>query len=198
MKSVTSLMFGLTMMSSFGTTVIVTNNQGPTATDEVVNAAGTLVSGFGAVGTLDELGITGATTTWAALNFQTWGLASGAVTTSTSGQFNYSGAVNPTASVFSGDNIYLAIGFGGVSLATSTELFIYKFNATFGIADSGTPISLTLGNGDIGTTLLGTEVGTPESSAGRFRSTAITAVPEPSAALLGALGALGLLRRRRN
>ena len=184
-------------MSSFGTVVIVGNGQGPTATDEVVNAAGTLVNGFGAVGTLSEAGINGANTTWVGLNFQTWGLASGAVSTSTNGQFSFSGNVNPTGTDFSGDNIYLAIGFGGTSLATSTELFIYKFNTTFGTADSGAPINLVLGAGDIGTTLHGTEVTTPETANGRFRTAAITAVPEPSAALLGALGALGLLRRRR-
>jgi MYXO-CTERM domain-containing protein len=198
MKKITLSIFGLTIMSSFGTVVIVGNGQGPTATDEVVNAAGTLVAGFGAVGTLTEAGITGATTTWAGLNFETWGLASGGVTTSTSGQFSFSGTLNPVGTNFSGDNIYLAIGFGGSSLANSTELFIYKFNTTFGTADSGTPINLVLGNGNIGTTLLGTEVSTPETAVGRFRSTAITAVPEPSAAFLGALGALGLLRRRRN
>lgn len=198
MKSITLTLFALTTMSSFATTVIVGNGQGPTATDEVVNAAGTLVTGFGAIGILSEAGINGASTTFAGLNLQIFGTGQGAVTTSTSGQFSFSGNVNPTGTNFSGRNIYLIVGFGGASLALSNELFIYKFDTGFGTADSGTPINLVLGNGNIGTTLLGSEVGSPETLAGRFRSTAITAVPEPSAALLGAFGVLGLLRRRRH
>lgn len=204
MKSIILAALGLTTLSSFATTVIVGNGQGPTATNEVVTSTGALVAGFGAVGILSEAGINGAATTWDGLNFQVWGtspnFATGGVTTSTSGQFSFSGNANPFETAFSGRNIYLAIGFGGTSLATSTELFIYKFNTTFGTADSGTPINLVLGNGNIGDTLFGTEVNSPETSGGstaRFRSAAITAIPEPSAALLGAIGALGLLRRRR-
>ena len=198
MKSVTLGIYALSMAASFATSVTVTNSIGPTGTREVVKADGSLVTGFGAIGILTESGISGISTTWDSLAFQTWGTASGTVSVLTSGQFSYAANVNPFGTNFSGRNIYLAVGFGGTSLATSTEMFIYRFDTTFGTVDSGLPIALVLGNGNIGTTLLGTESGSPETVAsGRFRTTAITAVPEPSAALLGAIGALGLLRRRR-
>ncbi len=199
LKTIALLWVGATVANA--TVVTVNNTIGPTTSRETVRADGSLVAGFGAVGTLSEAGIQGLATTFDGLSFVQWGAAGGAVSTSTSSQFSFSGNVNPTdPSVFSGDNVYLVIGFGGTNLATSTELFIYRFTTTFGTADSGTPISLTLGNGDIGTTLLGTEVNNPETSGSttsRFRAAAISPVPEPSAALLGMLGALGLLRRRR-
>jgi hypothetical protein len=198
MKSKVLTILAFSVLPSLATSVLVTNSNGPTNTREVANSGGTLVTGFGAVGIIDESGITGVTTTYDALAFEQWGSASGNVTTSTTGQFSFTANVNPTGTNFSGRNIYLLVGFGGTNLATSTELFIYSFNTTFGVANSGTPINLTLGNGNIGTTLFGTEVGNPETAgSGRFRSAALAPVPEPSAALLGMLGALGLLRRRR-
>lgn len=188
--------------SSLATTVIVTNNRGPTATREIVDSVGTLVAGFGAFGVLNEGGITGASTTFAGLGFQQFGLGGGGVTTSTAGQFSFTGDIGPAApnaATFLNKNIYLVVGFGGSDLATSTELFIYKFNQSFGDLNSPTPITQTLtAAGSEGSTLLGTEVGNPGTTAsGRYRSTPITAVPEPSVALLGLLGVLGLVRRRR-
>ena len=98
---------------------------------------------------------------------------------------------------FNGKNIYLVAGFGGTSLATSTSLFIYKFTDTYGAVESPTPVSELLSS-TAGTTLLGTETSTPmTNAAGRYNAAVISAVPETSTALLGALGALGLLRRRR-
>ena len=198
MKSKIATVLALSAASSFATSVLVTNSNGPTASREVVTSTGALVAGFGAVGIIDEAGILGISTTYTGLAFEQWGTAAGGVTNGTSGQFSFTANINPVGTNFSGRNIYLLVGFGGTNLDTSTELFIYKFNTGFGIANSGTPINLTLGNGDIGTTLFGTEFGTPETTtSGRFRTSALAPVPEPSAALLGMLGALGLLRRRR-
>ncbi len=45
---------------------------------------------------------------------------------------------------------------------------------------------------------IGTFTGDPGSGAGTYGTLKMAVVPEPSAALLGAIGALGLLRRRRN
>lgn len=207
MKKTLLFVFAASTLCSFATSVSVTNNRGAVNSREVVTSTGTIgalagtTTGFAAVGVLSESGITGITTTFAGLNFVQYGAAAGATTTSTSaGQFTLAGNVNITNSsgdAFRSQNIYLLVGFGGSSLATSTEMFIYRFNTTFGLAESGTPISLVLSTAP-GTTLFGTEVGNPATSAsGGYRSAALAPVPEPSAALLGMLGALGLLRRRR-
>ena len=201
MKLYTIAFLAASTVASFGTVVIVTNGRGPTSTREITNPANALVAGFGAFGVLNEAGITGATTTFAGLNFTQFGAGAGAVTTSTSGQFSFTDNINMTpggaGDPFNGKNIYLIAGFGGTSLATSTSLFIYKFADTYGLVDSATSITETLSS-NAGTTLLGTEVGNPMTTAsGRFAAATITSVPETSTALLGALGALGLLRRRR-
>lgn len=201
MKLYTIAFLAASTVASFGTVVIVTNSRGPTATREITNNLNVLVTGFGAFGVLNEAGITGATTTFAGLNFTQYGAGAGAISTSTSGQFSFTDQVNMTpggaGDPFNGKNIYLVAGFGGTNLATSTSLFIYKFSDTFGLVDSATTITETLSS-NAGTTLLGTEVGSPMTqAAGRFAAAALTAVPETSTALLGALGALGLLRRRR-
>jgi hypothetical protein len=202
MKLLATTMFIASASYAMATTVIVTNNRGPTATREIVNSSATLVAGFGAFGTLTESGIQGVSTTFSGLNFKQFGLGGGGVTTSTSGQFSFTGDVGPAApnaADFLTKNIYLVVGFGGANLASSTELFIYRFNQTFGDLNSPTPITQTLtAAGSEGVTLFGTEIGNPQTTAsGRFAASAITPIPEPSAALLGALGALGLLRRRR-
>jgi len=191
------LVFGLTLLASsaasFATSVIVTNSRGPAATQEVVKADGTLVAGFGGFGILNEAGISGVNTTFAGLSFQQYGNGGGAVSTSTSGQFSFTDNLNigTTGSAFASKNVYLLVGFGGTNLATSTQLFAYKFNDTFGATDSPTPITLTLSSSP-GSVLLGT------NNSSRFQAVALTVVPEASTALLGAIGALGLLRRRRN
>lgn len=200
MKSLVLALFVAGSSAAFATSVIVTNSRGPTATREVVTSTGLLTTGFGAFGVIDESGILGISTTYDGLGFIQYGLGGGAVTTSTSGQFSFTDNINigqPAGAAFNGKNIYLLVGFGGTNLATSTEMFIYKFGTTFGTEDSGIPITMTLSS-SAGQTLLGTEVGNPSTTAsGRYNAALITAVPEPSAALLGAIGALGLLRRRR-
>lgn len=175
----------MTMASSYATTVIVTNGRGPANTREIIppTLPLALATGFGGVGFLSEAAINGAQTTFAGLNFTQYGNAGGAVSTSTSGQFSFTDNLNidTVGSAFSGKNIYLVVGFGGTNLATSTSLFIYKFAATFGTADSALPITQTLTDPTTpGSVLLGGNSGAdPQTTASaRYTAVALAAVPE--------------------
>ena len=106
-----------------------------------------------------------------------------------------------TGSVFAGKNIYLFAG-NGTSLALSTEFVVAKSAFLFNAADDAlpTPTVYTI-RPDNYTLLYGSSIANVYTAS---TDTSVTpgwqmyGVPEPSAALLGALGALGLLRRRRN
>ena len=67
---------------------------------------------------------------------------------------------------------------------------------------SGAVTFNSAGSGDslgIGTSVFAAATGSPVQPASGFQlKSAVAAIPEPSTALLGAIGALGLLRRRRN
>jgi hypothetical protein len=83
----------------------------------------------------------------------------------------------------------------GIARATSWETPAVEpavgTTLTYATSPSGgAPHRLTLNNG-------GTNLGLPANADFATNGTAFTVVPEPSAALLGAIGALGLLRRRR-
>jgi hypothetical protein len=124
------------------------------------------------------------------------------------GVFNFNAAARdltvagPTGGAdFAGKSMYVFVG-NGTSFALSNQFLVLKTTFTFNTAESGpTAFTKTLTRSNA-TTLIGTEV------ANVFTTTADTSttpgwntaalVPEPSAALLGAVGALGLLRRRRN
>lgn len=107
-----------------------------------------------------------------------------------------------TGSAFSGKNIFLFVGSGD-TLAGSSELLILK---TIILFDDGrdsvpTPLTVTVRPDATTTALFGVtnaNVWTTNSDSVISGGWTTAAVPEPSAALLGALGALGLLRRRRN
>ena len=70
---------------------------------------------------------------------------------------------------------------------------------TFPAADSGT-FSFGTGTANLDQVTLGSIATAPAGQAVAFATngTSLSIVPEPSAALLGAIGVLGLLRRRRN
>lgn len=112
-----------------------------------------------------------------------------------------------SGSPYIGKNIYLVVG-NAASLSSSSQAFIYKTNTLFQV-DPSSAVTLDFSAGPpAGTLILGTTgvTYTPYYSgagsvAGNEVTTAYrtaTLVPEPSAVLLGAFGALGLLRRRRN
>jgi len=120
------------------------------------------------------------------------------------GLFSRQGTVSGATldSTFTGQNIYLVIS-NGSTLSAGTEFLVYKLNATFG-ASANEPINQTItidtANND-GTLLLGTRTGPARGVSGSDPSTEpsfqLQAIPEPSAALLGAFGMVGLIRRRR-
>lgn len=111
---------------------------------------------------------------------------------------------------FQDKNMYAFIG-NGLTYAASTEFLIIKTNYTFDAAQSGiTVFQKPLTYAATSSILVGTAVanvytngadatagalGTPSATTPGWQTAAL--VPEPSAALLGAIGALGLLRRRR-
>lgn len=105
---------------------------------------------------------------------------------------------------FDTKNIYLFAGNGSTYL-NSTEFLVARMTETFNLADDVinqvTPKVLTI-NPENSVALLGSEIpnvfttNTDASQTTGWQMAVL--VPEPSAALLGAFGALGLLRRRRN
>jgi MYXO-CTERM domain-containing protein len=110
-------------------------------------------------------------------------------------------AVTITDSVFSGKNMYFFAG-NGSSFDNSTDFLVLKSSTLWANANDAVPTATTIGFAPGNTTLLlGTSVANVPTTNTDSTTTAgwqMVVVPEPSAALLGALGALGLLRRRRN
>lgn len=175
-------------------------------TNAVVSEAGTAyanstgIIAIGVFSTLTDLDISSATSVATlAGDFKTFG------TTAQFGagfglagtyQFETTGAT-PGVDGFAG-NIYTFIG-NGATLAASTEILVYKNESTF-VADPGASDPALLSDTlDSGTLLLGgfnnysEDIGLGPAPA----YNTVNLIPEPSVALLGALGVFGLLRRRR-
>ena len=183
-----------------------------TSFSPVVNASGGLVadgSGFVAIGvtTLSDVQIGNIGSDYAALTaFQSDFVQFGSSSTfGGAGVFNEPslfsfGTSASTAGVnpFSGNPILLVVG-NGASLAASTELFIYEFGTNYG---TDAPLfTADVNTTQAGTVLFGsTEAGIALPNAGThngFQMGAVAPVPEPSTTLIGILGVLGLIRRRR-
>jgi hypothetical protein len=201
-----------------GVTYTVTNNLGLNAS-AVTTSTGVRLTGNGAnstqigyaafgVFTSDEDVL--AATTGAQLNtaFTSFGSNGGlfnnpATPTNFEGLFSRQGTLSgANLTEFTGENVYLIIT-NGTSITNGTEFLVFKFDATYiGTGtDTGQTITLNFDTTDsAGTLLIGnigpsiTVGGLDTSSEASFQ---LAAIPEPSAALLGMLGALGLLRRRR-
>lgn len=107
-----------------------------------------------------------------------------------------------TGSQFAGKNMYLFVG-NGSTFVGSTEYLVLKTTFVFNASDDSNPNpivnTLTAGNSTVlfGKTSADLRTTTADASATPGFGTVVP-IPEPSAALLGAIGALGLLRRRRN
>ena len=107
-----------------------------------------------------------------------------------------------TGSPFAGKNVYLFAG-NGTTLSNSTQFVVAKSAFLFNAADDSlsTPTVYTI-RPDNSSILFGTPIANVLTASTDASVTPgwqmASPIPEPSAALLGALGALGLLRRRRN
>lgn len=136
--------------------------------------AGGTIFAMGGTNGLSTLGVAGATSdALAGLSLGVNGLAAGA---------EYAFFFFPGASFTGGPSETIGSAVGGLSSTTA--------EGDFGLAGMVIPPDgATVSQGAVSVTLGGA---TANSS-----FTAVQLVPEPSAALLGALGALGLLRRRR-
>lgn len=118
------------------------------------------------------------------------------------GVFSLSAAGTVAGSDFLNQNIYLLAG-NGSTLAASTQFFVFKTTSLFTAADDASPTGTEyIFSPTSGTILFGNAVADMKTTSSDATTTPgfrmAVAVPEPSAALLGAIGVLGLLRRRRN
>ena len=120
------------------------------------------------------------------------------------GTFNFNAAAadlqtGGAGAAFQNKNMYVFVG-SGATFATSGEFLVLKTTFTFDAAESGPTAFLKTITTSNATPLFGSAVANVFTTTTDASQTPgwQTAVPEPSAALLGAIGALGLLRRRRN
>lgn len=161
---------GLTGVAASMNSLLAAANTSPGAFDTALTA---LIAGTNTVEAATNPGIVRSTT-----------FANGALTSTGSVQLGNSG--NKTYLFLVAESAGFITGIGaykGSNVPTSGSV---TFNPTFATDGEG-----------VGTSVLSAAiVGPPAQPISGFQLAA--AVPEPSAALLGALGALGLLRRRRN
>ncbi len=113
------------------------------------------------------------------------------------GAFAATGGGN--ASLFNGKQIYFVIG-NGSTVANSTDFAIFTTanNTSFPADVTGSGTAAVTFSSITNSVVLSN--GGSEDAAGSARDQIkmVSAIPEASTALLGAIGALGLLRRRRN
>ena len=144
--------------------------------------------------------------------FQNWNSGTGTFAapgpSGSRGTFNFNAAARDlqtggTGDTFQNKNMYVFIG-SGATFAASGEFLVLKTTFTFDPAESGPTAFLKTITAANATPLFGSAVAnvfTTTADASQtpgWQTASFGAVPEPSAALLGAIGALGLLRRRRN
>lgn len=124
-------------------------------------------------------------------------VASGNFSSGINGLFSLAPTTN--SSINSG-TVYGIIG-NASTFASSTEIGVFKFTQSF-LADPAITDGAVLSNsasGNVSQILIGGFSNfTHDFGAGANSAYNLAVIPEPSAALLGALGVLGLLRRRRN
>ncbi len=223
MKSkILSLLF-CTLSFSQAATYVLTNNQGsPASSNAITNSAGTAfrsgVAGVASVGyfNVDDASLTGATSSSIfTSNFVAWNTAT---SPNADGSVNFVNSVTPvfargyftmnaasrtvSGSAFANKNMYILVG-NGLTFAASTEFLVLKSTAQFLASDDPTLPNVTVRFTNSNTSVLfgttGSSVQTTQTDATSNPSWATAApIPETSTSLLGAIGALALLRRRRN
>ncbi len=220
-KILASLFCALTY--SHAATYVLTNNQGsPASSNAITNSSGVAFSngtaGVASVGyfNVDDSTLSSATSsTVFTTNFVAWNTAT---SPNADGSVNFVNSATPVfargyftlnaasrtvaGSAFANKNMYILVG-NGLTFGASTEFLVLKSTAQFLASDdptlpnvtvrfTTTNTSVVFGNtgGDVKTT-------NADSSVNASWQTAAP-VPETSTSLLGAIGALALLRRRRN
>ena len=180
-----------------------------TGTPEVYGTPFNTTSAFLAVGYFNVADSSLATLSGTSLvaAFQNWG-ASGNFTAT--GAFGNKGTVSYAApaktvgtGAFAGQNMYVLVGNSAGIGTAATQYLVLKTTFQFLASDDSNPSPITKTfNAANSTLLVGANVSDVRTTTADSSATAgwrtVTPVPEPSAALLGAIGALGLLRRRRN
>ncbi len=171
--------------------------------------AGPGIVGFG-IFTISDAAITGAadagvlTSSFVGFGTSPTGTFTSAGLSANAGTFSRNSTGVIAGSQFSNSLIYLFVG-NGTTYANSTEFGVFKTTFSFLAADDliPTPIVNTV-TGANTSVLFGSvaadvkTTGADTTTTPGFRTAAFNVVPEPSSALLGAVGALALLRRRRN
>ena len=159
---------------------------------------------------ISDAQITGASSASTLVNaFQNWNGGTGTFAAAgpggNRGTFNFNAAARDlqtggTGDAFQNKNMYVFIG-SGATFGTSGEFLVLKTTFTFDAAESGPTAFLKTITTSNATPLFGSSVAnvfTTTADASQTAGWKTAPIPEPSAALLGAIGALGLLRRRRN
>jgi hypothetical protein len=228
MKYISNLFIGLTLLatSAFGATTIYTVTTGATATSNgIANSSGLqfqnnsvpafVSAGPGTVAfgyfSIDDTAITNATSAATLTSsFNNWN-TSGTSTFNSPGPTQQRGVFSITAaardltlpanSAFNLKNMYVFVG-NSTSYATSTEFLVLKLSHLFNSSESGPTAFSKSVNASTATLLFGTsslDVRTTSADGSATPGWRTAApIPETSTSLLGAIGALALLRRRRN
>lgn len=166
-------------------------------------SAGPGVIGLGIFSTESLSGLTGTQLIAAFTQFGNLGTFAAGGPTGARGTFSI-GMPNVTVTgntTFQNQNMFLFVG-NGTTFANSTEFLVLKNTKTFAPGDDGIPTGVTVSFTAANSTLLfganASNIFTTSTDASITPGwTTVAPVPEPSIALLGALGVFGLIRRRR-
>lgn len=193
-KLIVSVVGALAIAGANAATITLTNFDGANYGGVVGSGDAILTSGFAAVGTFSsdpaDIADVG--------SFVQFGNSLGIGANSfIAGDIN--GALTAGGD-FVGNSVYVVLG-NGTNIGDSTEFLVWKAtaNPAGNVFTEDAPIggpdtvSLQIANG----TILVGGTGTADFGLGSQQAFKLAAVPEPSVILLGGLGLLGLVRRRR-
>jgi hypothetical protein len=191
--------------SGIQTSTGATFRAGTTAGDAFATGGGTSAGpGIVAFGIFSTDTLTGLTASQLIAAFTPFGTPGAFAATGTTGNRSvFSSAQNVTVAGSSFDlkNMYLFVG-NGTTFAGSTEFLVAKSTLTFNSGDDSAtaPIVQTIrpSNSTVLFGALATSVQTANTDGSATPGWTTAAIPEPSATILGVVGALSILRRRRN
>ncbi len=219
-KLIAMVAFSVTSSLSFGALYTLNNGSGSTASGIITKngqtfrsgtvagapfstgggtSGGPGVVGFGIFSTDSLDGLTGVQLVSAFTQFGNAGTFAATGTTGNRSVFSSPQNVAVTGSVFANQFMYMFAG-NGSTYSNSTEWVVAKSTFQFLASDDSAtaPIVKTI-RPDNSAILFGLPAANVQTANTDTSTTpGWTMVPEPSTALLGAIGVLGLLRRRRN